>query len=406
VCEPFARERDTRPVKVVFVNKYASVTGGADRHAIELAGLLSARGHEVRFLAFRPPDDFPFEGEYIDARVTHDTRETIGRVEAIKAATSIMWNREAAAAMRRLIEGERPDLVHIHKIYPQLSVAPAVTAARRSIPIVQDAADYEFISASAEDSSGGRVDRSSSRLAYRAVNTASFALRRRFHVPRVGSWIVASSFMQRTYARHGIDADVLPYFLPNPDDHRHAGFRERRGIAFLGRLVRVKGVSDVIEVARRHPGLTVTIAGAGEQEEYVRREIARVPNLRFEGYLDSPGVNRLLAQSRVALMPSRWQEPAGLAALEAMARGTPVVAYSCGGLADYIASNGGGILVREGDMTALADAAAWLHEDEARWTKLSTEGQAGVRSNHDPNRYAQRLEQIYATAADARYVAS
>ena len=112
-------------------------------------------------------------------------------------------------------------------------------------------------------------------------------------------------------------------------------------------------------------------------------------------------VNRLLSSSRVALIPSRWQEPAGLVALEAMLQGTPVVAYACGGLADYVASNGGGTLVAEGDVSALADAAAGLHEDRQRWTELSSRGQAGVRSNHDPARYVERLERIYAEAARA-----
>jgi glycosyltransferase involved in cell wall biosynthesis len=390
-------------MKVVLVNKYATVTGGADRHAIDLAGLLAAHGHGVRFLSSLPPEGFPFGGEYIEAPVTHATRAAIGRARAIKVAATLMWNQEAATAMKRLIEKERPDVVHIHKAYPQLSVAPAVIASARDVPIVQTAHDYEFISASAENDGGGKLDRSSPRLADRAVNTASFALRRRLHVPRVTSWIVASSFVQQAYARNGIDAQVVPLFVPRLEGRSTAGFEDRSGIVFLGRLVMTKGVGDVVEVARRRPEVTVTIAGSGELEQDVRHHAATLPNLQFVGNLESVRLQQLLAKARVALMPSRWAEPAGMVALEAMAEGTPVVAYSCGGLADYVASSGGGILVDEGNVNRLADAAARLHSDRELWMQLSTKGEAGVRRRHDPTGYVQRLEAIYSDASRCRH---
>jgi glycosyltransferase involved in cell wall biosynthesis len=388
-------------MKVVLVNKYATVTGGADRHAIDLAGLLTAHGHGVRFLSSLPPEGFPFGGEYINAPVTHATREAIGRGRAIKVAATLMWNQEAATAMKRLIEKERPDVVHIHKAYPQLSVAPAVIASARGVPIVQTAHDYEFISASAENDAGGKLDRSSPRLADRTVNTASFALRRRFHVPRVTSWIVASSFVQQAHARNGIEAQVLPLFV-RLDGRSRAGFDDRSGIVFLGRLVVNKGVGDVVEVARRRPEVTVTIAGSGELEQDVRHHAAGLPNLEFAGNLDSVRLRRLLAKARVTLIPSRWAEPAGIVALEAMAEGTPVVAYSCGGLADYVASSGGGILVDEGNVNRLADAAVRLHSDRELWMQLSTKGEAGVRRRHDPAGYVRRLEAIYSDASHCR----
>jgi hypothetical protein len=56
-----------------------------------------------------------------------------------------IWNREAAAAMRSLIRTRKPDLVHVHKLYPQLSVAPLIVAGRAGIPVVQMLNDYELI---------------------------------------------------------------------------------------------------------------------------------------------------------------------------------------------------------------------------------------------------------------------
>lgn len=382
-------------MKIVLINKYAIVTGGADRHALELADLLRSRGHDVHFLTFKPPGDFRFSGEHIDALVTHDTREKINRVEAAKAAVSMAWNFEAMAATRRLLDRERPDLVHIHKIYPQFSVAPAVVAAHRRIPIVQDAVDYEFISADPWDETGRKIDTTSPRLTYRVANTASYMLRRRFHVPNVTTWIVTSRFMQRIHARWGIYAEVMPLFVSRMNGVDARGFDERGGIAFVGRLVPAKGVGDVVEVARRHPELSVTIAGSGELEGYLKGEIARLPNLHFLGHLRSDAVNRLLASSRVGLIPSRWAEPAGLVALEAMANGTPVVAYDAGGLTEYVESNRGGMVVEAGDVPGLGEAAARLHGDRDLWSELSDLGKTRVHRYHDPAGYVESLERVY-----------
>ncbi len=73
------------------------------------------------------------------------------------------------------------------------------------------------------------------------------------------------------------------------------------------------------------------------------------------GDSDRDAVWRRVGAARVVVVPSRWAEPVGLTALEAMAAGTPVVAYRVGGLAEEVARAGGGVLI-EPDPAALAAA--------------------------------------------------
>jgi glycosyltransferase involved in cell wall biosynthesis len=299
----------------------------------------------------------------------------------------------------------QPDVIHIHKIYPQLSVAPVVVAASRRVPIVQTAQDYEFISANPADDAGHKVDRFSTRLTDRVANTVSYQFRRRFHVPKVTRWIVASEFMGRAYASRGIRAEVLPFFTLSIQSAGRAEekvFDDRHGLAFAGRLDARKGIPDVVEIARRNPDLPVTIAGMGELEREVRQAAAELKNLEFAGRLDAKGVRDLYAGARVALVPSRWEEPAGLVALEAMLEGTPVVAYASGGLANYVEAISGGVVVSQGDVDRLDEAATQLHADRELWATLSAAGRAGVREFHAPGRYVARLEALYSEAAGAR----
>ncbi len=93
-------------------------------------------------------------------------------------------------------------------------------------------------------------------------------------------------------------------------------------------------------------------------------------------------------------MPSRWQEPGGIAALEAMAVGTPVVAYANGGLAEYVGEVGGGRVI-EPDRAALARECASLDADRDAWEPLSARGAEGVATRHSPGTYAAAVERIY-----------
>ena len=139
---------------------------------------------------------------------------------------------------------------------------------------------------------------------------------------------------------------------------------------FVGRLHDEKGVRDVLELAELLPSLQVSVAGHGPLEAEVAEAAGRLPNLDFAGSLDRPGVLRSLGRARVCVMPSRWQEPGGIAALEAMSVGTPVVAYASGGLAEYVGDLGGGRVI-EPDALALARECEALDRDRDAWEQLS-----------------------------------
>lgn len=381
-------------MRILFLNVYVKVTGGADRHCLELATVLRARGHSVRFLA---TDAGGAEaGAFIPLSVSSETRNSLPWRRQLNVARRSIWNPSAAAAMARLIRDYQPDLVHAHKLYPQLSVAPVVCASHAGLPVVQTAHDFEFVSANPEDDRGGRVDRRESELRFGALNTATFPIRRLVHVRRVSSWIAVSDFVASVYARHGIDCQVLENFTLAP---RQAPlpFEERSGALFLGRLVQHKGVQDVLELASRVRALDVTVAGSGPMETDVREAAAALPNLHFTGFADAPRARGLLESARVVLMPSRWAEPGSLAALEAMATGTPIVAFASGGLAQYVQRAHAGLLVSN-NPAEFAHAAWRLHEDRPLWEEHSREASTAIRTTHSPERYAERTERIYERA--------
>jgi glycosyltransferase involved in cell wall biosynthesis len=383
-------------MRVAIVNNFARITGGADRHCIDLASELRARGHEVAFLATEDPRNFERQGRFISCEVTRENRESVRGPAAVRVAARTLWNSEAAAAMRELASDFAPDIVHAHKLYPQLSVAPIVVTRRLGLPVVQTAHDYELISASALDEAGSAFDRYESELRYRALNDVTFPIRRLVHAPSVRRWVAVSGSVARYLSRKGIDAEIIPNFVHSSSISVRPA-HERRGVSFVGRLAHEKGVMDVLDLATRHPEVVVTIAGDGPLADDVAARARRLPNLTYRGQLHRDEITELIASSRAVLMPSLWEEPGGITALEAMAVGTPVVAYRKGGLPEYVEQTGAGIVI-DASATRLAETVIELTSGNPAWARFSAAGPIAIRDRHSAERCVQMYETVYRTA--------
>lgn len=381
-------------MRILIVNKYAHVTGGADQHCIGIARVLRDRGHEVRFLSTASPKNVEREGEFVRLRVTHATRNELPLRRRADVAFRAIWNREAAAAMRRLLATYRPDVVHVHKLHPQLSVAPVVLAARSGVPVVQTLHDLELLGANPLQLASSWFDQLEDRAAYRALNTATFLVRRYVQAGRVRRFIAPSRFVAALYERVGFRAVVVPNFTDLAGEREVPGFSDREGAVFVGRLSEQKGVPHVLELAHRLPSTRFTIAGFGELEPLVRREAAALANLEFVGYAGRDRVESLLRTARLALMPSSQPEIGPLASLEAMAVGTPIVGYENGGLAEYVRDAGGGKVV-EASVDALQHACEEVYHDPVTWSELSGKAVTAIAKRHSPRAYAERLHEVY-----------
>jgi glycosyltransferase involved in cell wall biosynthesis len=249
------------------------------------------------------------------------------------------------------------------------------------------------------DSSGRRFDRDEEDFKYRLLNSATLPVRIRVHTRRVSRFVAVSSFVARVYKRYGINASVVANFVPTVAVNGEApAFRYRKGVVFAGRLVSEKGVSDVLELARLLPSISVSIAGRGPLADVVRAAASRLRNLTYEGALEAPALMSLLRGARVVFMPSQWDEPGPLGALEAMSLGTPIVAAARGGLAEYVSNAKAGSVI-DGGTAAYARACLHLHEDEVAWTNASKSARAAAASRHSRDAYVNRLLDLYAEVA-------
>ena len=376
------------------VNKYAYVTGGADRQCMSLAGALRTSGHDVAFLAMESSRNVETRGAFVPTVMTRESRDELGLRQRAHVLRNAIWNVDAAESMRRLLRDFAPDVIHVHRLYPQLSVAPVVEARGRGLPIVQTLHDYEFLSASAYDATGGWFDRREPRWSYRLLNTGTFVIRRRVHARAVAAWIAVSDHVAAVHEVRGIRAAVIPNFADVDRARTSLSFDQRTGVAFLGALTPEKGVRDVLALARDMRGVSVTIAGRGPLESEVEREAAALPNVVFRGHLDSVAAAQAMSAARVVLVPSRWEEPFSLVAVEAMAMGTPVVAYRAGGLGENVARSGAGLTV-DADWRALAAASSTLLFDRDLWQTCSRAGHEAANGVFSKEAHVRAVLAVY-----------
>ena len=147
---------------------------------------------------------------------------------------------------------------------------------------------------------------------------------------------------------NGIDVDSFPYCTDKEDY-----------FLFIGRITEDKAPHVAVEAARR-AGVRLIIAGKiglESERRYFKDVLAPLLDgrqFRFLGEADAAEKRRLFAGARALLMPLQWDEPFGLVMIEAMACGTPVIAFERGAASEIIADGRTGFLVR--DESQMAEA--------------------------------------------------
>jgi glycosyltransferase involved in cell wall biosynthesis len=164
----------------------------------------------------------------------------------------------------------------------------------------------------------------------------------------------------------------------------------------LGALERRKGHAVLLAAAAHAPGLHYVVCGDGSERDALGRAAASLGSaVRFVGFRTD--VAACLAAADVVALPS-LHEGLGVAALEAMAAGRPVVASRVGGLAEVVVDEVTGLLVPPGDAAALGRALARLGADPGLRARLGAAGRARVLARYTVTQMAEGTLACYERA--------
>jgi len=401
------------PLRVLMLNDYGSPDGGAERQMLRLRDRFRAAGHDVRLLA----SDAPLPGVAADrqspSRADHACR---GRNDRLQVLTSL-HNASAVRTLRSALATFRPDVVHVRMFLWQLS--PAVLPLLRSVPTLYHAAQYKSVCPTGQKRlpdgractvPAGRVCRSAG-----CVSTLSFlpamaqlrAFRRgRDALDRV---VVLSRAMEGVLRSGGFTGPVdvvhngVPERLPRPP------LVGPPTAAFAGRLVPEKGVDLLLrafaDARGRVPDARLCVVGDGPQRASLRRlaaELGVADAVTFCGHLPRGEMETRLDAAWVQATPSQWEEPFGNVSLEAMMRGTAVVAGRIGGQAEIVADGQTGYLVPPADRGAWARQLTRILSDPDHAEALGAAARARALGVFSETAVGERLLGIYRELAAPR----
>lgn len=284
-----------------------------------------------------------------------------------------IWNPQVRQALQAIIEHERPDIVHSHKLR---GLSPSVwsAASRAGVTnLVHTCHDYELISP--EGTLSGRLGRRAAegelmmwpyqalrRNFSKAVRTVTapsrFTLDRHIalrYFPKATPRVIPNS--------HGIGMDELAALRTVVETRAQHNDKTTPGRAlYLGRLDPPKGIESLCTAfataVAAHPSLHLDVAGWGTLLDLLKDRYRNIPQLVFHGPVEGEKKHELLLNADVVVIPSIWEEVFGIVIVEALAYGKPVIATSIGAIPELVIEGKTGHLVPPGDTYALADQLA------------------------------------------------
>ncbi len=153
---------------------------------------------------------------------------------------------------------------------------------------------------------------------------------------------------------NGLDLSTIPFV-------EHGA--ENAPLLFAGRITPEKGVEAAIEIAEQAGRHLLLAGGVYDSSYYQERILPRLQQagnrVTYLGQLDRSTLWQVMGKSLGLLFPIEWDEPFGLTPVEAMATGTPVIAYRRGAVEEIIQHGTTGFLVKPGDR---ANAASYVNE--------------------------------------------
>ncbi len=356
-------------MKILFVHAFYQQLGGEDQTFHAEAELLRSRGTTV--------ETFTFDNHEIDGWSTP------------KKVRNLIWNSETKRALGLAMDAFQPDVLHVQNTFPGMSPSIYSAAAERGIPVVQKLSNYRLFCVNGLLFRDGTNCESclGKKFAWRAAihgcyrgsraMSAAIAVSQGVHWA-IGTWgshiqayVALDEDGRSLFVQAGLPADkvfVKPEMLePFPE----AGSGQGGFALYAGRLAPGKGVKTLVRAWKDQEDLPpLLLAGDGPLRSELERMASGDPKIEFLGRVPAADLAERMGEAVCLVVPSEFKEPFGRVALEAIAKGTPVVASTRGALKNVIRHGISGAHFDPGDVSGLRKAVRYVLEDPDRLSAL------------------------------------
>lgn len=346
--------------------------------------------------------------------VYEENNDRVAALGNLRMALRTVWSEEAYQTVRRRLTKQPYDVVHVQNFFPMISPSVYYAAKAEGVPVVQTLHNYRLLCPNALFFRDGRVCEDCLgksipwpgvlRACYRGSCAATgvvTAMVTAHHTMQtwtemVDVYIALTEFAKQKFVEGGLPAKkivVKPNFV-----HPDPGSGEGRGeyALFVGRLSPEKGVETLLSAWKLLRGkVPLKIVGDGPLAAWVAEAAKLVPGVNWLGRMPSAEVYKLMGEAAFLVFPSQWYETFGRVAIEAFAKGTPVIASNIGAIAELVDSGRVGLHFRPGDSEDLAAKVEWVLAHPAELAQMRREARTEFEAKYTAQKNYQRLIEIY-----------
>jgi len=405
-------------MRVLLINKYHYLRGGAERSYFDTAELLASHGHEVAFFSMKHPENLPTEwSKYFIDQIDYQNETNL--FKKITAVINIFYNFRARKNLEELINEFKPDVAHLHNIYHQLSPSIISVLKKHNIPVIMTLHDYKLICPNYNLYASGQIwekskpDKFYQAFLSKAVKNSylkSFicAVEAYSHklwgiYGQIDLFISPSNFLIKKFEEFGFKNKII--YLPHAlliKNIKISDGAKGKYILYYGRLSQEKGIGDLIKAfSLLGTGIKLYILGDGPMKKdlgLLVEWLGLLQRVKFISHKTGDELWQIVNGAEFIVMPSRWYENAPYGVLEAMALGKTVICPHLGGLAEIIQNGFNGFLYKNGSIDDLADIMKRLTAKPEIKNQIAINASQSVKAKNNQENFYNKLISIYEQA--------
>lgn len=395
-------------MKILFVDKYYFIKGGAERYFFEFAKVLEQNGHEIIPFSMKHPDNFetPYS-DYFVPEIDYSVNNPLSKAMLLpRSLGRMIYSTDAKKRIADLIEQTNPDLAHLHMIDHQISPSILHAFKDKGIPVLQTVHQYKLVCPNyrfynpstnkiCEKCLDGHFYHPIVEKCHKGSMIAGMMIAME---TRIHKWMqiyenlidvfhVPSSFMGEKLIQGGVDPQKVfkQFYTINLDDFPYQENFENN-IVYFGRLAEEKGILTLLKAMKEITNTTLLIVGTGPQEPVLKRYVSEnnMSHVKFLGYKDQEEINQIIGNSKFVLVPSEWYDNSPLVIYESFAMGKPVIGSDLGGVPELIDHEKNGLVFRAGDVEDLKNKISMMLKEDSRIIEYGRAAREKAEAEFEP----------------------
>lgn len=386
-------------MKVLLVNNYAFNRGGAEKVFFNLYYLLKSKGLQVKSLS----------------RFT--TSNSKNSVDYLIPGSHFFFNRfysiSARQSIRKILEIEKPDIVHIHNIVGGITFSILPEIKRFNIPIVASIHDFRLLCPVSI-----MVDRKKNICEKCAGSNYFYGILKNCHPDGIlkssmvvcesylrdyflphtkffDVYIFVSNFTKQKFLRYKPEINIKSFVLYNFNNNYDSEIIRGDYFLYFGRLDREKGILTLLHAFKKLPEKKLVILGTGPFSNMID-EFNTNGNIHYLGFKEGEELRSLIKKSYFIIIPSECYESLSMSVVESLSMSKPIITSGLGGMKELLNNGKNGFEFEAESIDSLKNIIELTSKlSDSEYESYAKNCYNFAKNNFDPENYFHQLKNIY-----------